>query len=214
MLDLITQRCLELIRNGVVLYGYPVSIPGSLSGFDNAPLGPIHHIIDDWDAIAGIPRGRHVFPGGSRRMPKRLLIGSLTPVVVRTSASPTLARGAAVRRVYRVQADECYRRLVGDARGGPTAACIAAAGPTNKLKPLRGQDVSVADGEHRPEQGLFATLAPFAGEADTLQLQQSITPQPDTFVFGSSSAYYDALHPLTAHVVAAAIDRLAGVVSC
>ena len=45
------HRCLEQIRNDVILHNYPVAILGTSAGFDNAPLGPTHHVIDDWGAL-------------------------------------------------------------------------------------------------------------------------------------------------------------------
>ena len=48
-------RCLEQIRNDIILHEYPITILGTSTGFDNAPLGPTHHIIDDWGVLRGLP---------------------------------------------------------------------------------------------------------------------------------------------------------------
>lgn len=48
------HRCFEQIRNDVVLHEHPVAILGTSAGYDNAPLGPTHHIIDDWGPLRSL----------------------------------------------------------------------------------------------------------------------------------------------------------------
>jgi transketolase len=45
------HRCLEQIRNDLLLHDLNVTLIGTSTGFDNAPLGPTHHIIDDWGVV-------------------------------------------------------------------------------------------------------------------------------------------------------------------
>lgn len=49
------HRCFEQIRNDIGLHDHPITLLGTSTGFDNAPLGPTHHVIDDWGAIKSIP---------------------------------------------------------------------------------------------------------------------------------------------------------------
>lgn len=49
------HRCFEQIRNDVGLHGHPVTLLGASTGFDHAPLGPTHHVIDDWGALKALP---------------------------------------------------------------------------------------------------------------------------------------------------------------
>lgn len=49
------HRCFEQIRNDMVIHGYPITILGTSTGYDNAPLGPTHHIIDDWGTLRTLP---------------------------------------------------------------------------------------------------------------------------------------------------------------
>jgi len=49
------HRCYEQIRNEIGINGHPIVLLGTSTGYDNAPLGPTHHIIDDWGAIRNIP---------------------------------------------------------------------------------------------------------------------------------------------------------------
>ncbi len=55
--NFLIHRCLEQIRNDLLLHRLNVTLVGTSTGFDNAPLGPTHHIIDDWgvvNALAGM----------------------------------------------------------------------------------------------------------------------------------------------------------------
>ena len=49
--NFVITRCLEQIRNDIVLHDYPIVLLGTSTGYDNAPLGPTHHIIDDWGIL-------------------------------------------------------------------------------------------------------------------------------------------------------------------
>lgn len=225
--NFITHRCFEQIRNDVALHAYPVIMLGTSSGFDNAPLGPTHHIIDDWGAIAGIP-GIDIYCPASTAYAETLidrLIDAGRPAYVRipkgAPAEPLLDADI----VYMPAAEPDVLLVT---YGSPAAACLAVAGlrrdvsvlVINKLKPLRWRDVATAFGEHReiivvedhfPEQGLFGTLARLAVEAHVLPSLHSIAPQRYNFTVGRSAAYYEALYRLDARGVMAAVDELAGV---
>lgn len=53
--NFLVHRCYEQVRNDLVLHGYPVTLIGTSAGYDNAPLGPTHHIIDDWGLLRNLP---------------------------------------------------------------------------------------------------------------------------------------------------------------
>ena len=53
--NFLVHRCFEQVRNDAALHELPITLLGTSSGYDNAPLGPTHHIIDDWGLIAGLP---------------------------------------------------------------------------------------------------------------------------------------------------------------
>lgn len=52
--NFLIHRCFEQIRNDVSLHKYPVVMLGTSAGFDNAPLGPTHHIVDDWGVLRNL----------------------------------------------------------------------------------------------------------------------------------------------------------------
>lgn len=49
------HRCFEQLRDDAALHGYPLVILGTTTGFDNATLGPTHHVVDDWGAARNLP---------------------------------------------------------------------------------------------------------------------------------------------------------------
>ena len=53
--NFVIHRCLEQIRNDIILHKYPITLMGTSTGYDNAPLGPTHHIIDDWGCLRALP---------------------------------------------------------------------------------------------------------------------------------------------------------------
>ena len=49
--NFLIHRCFEQIRNDIVLHDYPIVLVGTSTGFDNASLGPTHHVVDDWGCL-------------------------------------------------------------------------------------------------------------------------------------------------------------------
>ena len=49
--NFLIHRCFEQLRNDIVLHDYPIVLVGTSSGFDNASLGPTHHMVDDWGCL-------------------------------------------------------------------------------------------------------------------------------------------------------------------
>ena len=53
--NFLIHRCFEQIRNDISVHNYPVILLGTGTGFDYGPLGPTHHVIDDWGHIKSLP---------------------------------------------------------------------------------------------------------------------------------------------------------------
>jgi transketolase len=53
--NFLIHRCFEQIRNDVVLHGLPVTLVGTSTGYDNGPLGPTHHMLEDWGVVSNLP---------------------------------------------------------------------------------------------------------------------------------------------------------------
>ena len=53
--NFLVHRCLEQIRNDIVIHKLPVVLIGTSTGYDNGPLGPTHHMLEDWGTISNFP---------------------------------------------------------------------------------------------------------------------------------------------------------------
>jgi transketolase C-terminal domain/subunit len=52
--NFLIHRCFEQIRNDVVLHNLPVTLVGTSTGYDNGPLGPTHHMLEDWGVVSNL----------------------------------------------------------------------------------------------------------------------------------------------------------------
>ncbi len=53
--NFLVHRCFEQLRNDISLHKKPIVMIGTSCGYDNAPLGPTHHVIDDWGYVKNLP---------------------------------------------------------------------------------------------------------------------------------------------------------------
>lgn len=60
--NFLVHRALEQIRNDLVLHNLPVTLIGTSTGYDNGPLGPTHHMLEDWGILSAFPNLRIFAP--------------------------------------------------------------------------------------------------------------------------------------------------------
>ena len=53
--NFLVHRCFEQLRNDISLHKKPILMVGTSCGYDNASLGPTHHVIDDWGYVKNLP---------------------------------------------------------------------------------------------------------------------------------------------------------------
>jgi transketolase len=53
--NFLVHRCFEQIRNDIVIHKLPIVLIGTSTGYDNGSLGPTHHMLEDWGAMANFP---------------------------------------------------------------------------------------------------------------------------------------------------------------
>jgi transketolase len=212
--NFLTQRCFEQVRNDIALLGYPVTLLGTSAGFDNAPLGPTHHIIDDWGAIAGIP-GIDIYSPSSvpfARALVDLLIRRDRPAYVRIPKGEP-AQPACTDDVVYIQAAKPHTLLA--SYGAPAQNCLQAASGRadlsvlifNRLRPinweaieaaLQRHDQTIIVEDHFPEQGLYGTLCRLVQENGLRTRLRSLAPTGFNFTVGGNSAFYHKLYKLDA----------------
>ncbi len=64
--NFLIERCFEQIRNDICLHKYKTILVGTSTGYDNGPLGPTHHKLDDIGAVKVLPNLRVYSPSGKK----------------------------------------------------------------------------------------------------------------------------------------------------
>ena len=64
--NFLVHRCFEQIRNDVSLHKKNIVLLGTSCGFDNSPLGPTHHMVDDWGHIKSLPNFEIYCPSSNK----------------------------------------------------------------------------------------------------------------------------------------------------
>lgn len=75
--NFLVHRALEQIRNDLVLHNLPVTLIGTSTGYDNGPLGPTHHMLEDWGILSAFPNLR-IFAPFSKLSAKEIFQETLT----------------------------------------------------------------------------------------------------------------------------------------
>ena len=200
-------RCLEQIRNDIVLHAYPITLLGTSTGYDNAPLGPTHHILDDWGTLRSIPgidiycpsstanagwifervlrneRPAYVrIPKGSPSEPSSTGPQVLLPGV--TSEILLLTYGSLVKGCIEVQENDDRVSVM----------------VFNQLSPLdhkelagvfSSYDLLVVVEDQFPENGLYSSVCRIVAEHQLRGQVRSHSPVDYTFEVGTSREYYD-----------------------
>lgn len=220
--NFLTQRCYEQLRDDVALHHYPVILLGVSAGFDNAPLGPTHHMIDDWGGIRNLP-GIDVYAPASVEYAASILDRVLAkgqPAYIRVAkGSPTIP-GSDNDIVYRpgLSADmllisygslatECLKAQ----RQRPDLSVLI----LNQVHPLDAGAISPYLAAHRGSlvvedhfghSGLYASLCQLAMQHRLTGLIESAAPLPEyDLVVGASAASYHHRYGLDAEGI---LDRL------
>ena len=200
------HRCLEQIRNDIVLHNYPVTILGTSTGYDNSPLGPTHHIIDEWGVIKAIPNIDIYCPSTAAYADKLVerILEANRPAYVR------IPKGAfslpnSDEHLVKLQGKKNEILLV--SYGAPSQSCIevqkidpnVSVLIVNRLRPL-DKNVLVKElalhsriyvvEDHFPESGLYGSLCQFILENECSARLISLAPQDYEFSVGRSADYF------------------------
>jgi transketolase len=200
------HRCFEQIRNDIGIHDYPVVLLGTSTGYDNAPLGPTHHILDDWGAIKSIPEIDIYCPSSvayAHSLVDRLIrIGRPAYVRIPKGAfkSPDSAEdfvelpGRARDTVlvsYGTAAQDC---LAAQAREPSLSVVVI-----NRLRPLDEEDIAsslrpyskifVVE-DHFPSTGLYGSLCEVLMRYPVSGRLYSLAPTDYTFEVGTANGFF------------------------
>lgn len=206
------HRCFEQIRNEIGLHKYKITILGTSCGYDNAPLGPTHHVVDDWSALSNIPN-IDIFCPSSTAYAKVVLkkaIDNKNPSYIR------IPKGAPEEPIscedyvfikgitndflyisYGLPVQECLKVI----RKNKKASLIV----LNKIHPLPSsllnhiisfQKVFVVEDQF-PENGLYSKVCKLLINQIERPIVKSIAPQEFDFSVGINKEYFFEKHLLS-----------------
>jgi transketolase len=200
------HRCFEQIRNDIGIHDYPVVLLGTSTGFDNAPLGPTHHVIDDWGAIKTIPEIDIYCPSSVAYAGVLVdhLLKEGRPAYVRI---PKGAHQAPDSTQHFVLLPGSAQNTVLVSYGGPVQDCLAAQKRdpwlavlvVNRLRPLEDEKLAAAlkpyrrivvVEDHFPSSGFYGSICELAARYPLTGRLQSLAPCDYAFDVGTSNAYF------------------------
>jgi len=204
--NFVIHRCYEQIRNDIILHNNPITLIGTSTGYDNAPLGPTHHSIDDWGALRNFP-GIDIYCPGSISYAKSLIkkiIDNKKPAYIR------IPKGEFIKP----DSDQDIVLLEGNNKstllityGSPAQECIKVQEKNvdisvlvfNKLvslditglkETLAGYDRLIVVEDHFASSGLYGLLCEFCNSNLIYKQLTSFAPTYYNFQVGRSSSYF------------------------
>jgi len=200
------HRCFEQIRNDVAIHKTPIVILGIGTGYDNASLGPTHHILDDWGCVRSFP-GLEIHSPTSCAYASPLLDDLLdrgASAYVRIPKSESRYSESSEPMVYLPGQDQ---RILVCTYGGlaPVAVEAQRLAPAisalvfNRLRPLSGDAIAsvlsrhqrvVVVEDHFAETGLYSSLCQVAAARRMPVAIESRAPTDYTLTVGTSPAFF------------------------
>jgi transketolase len=200
------HRCFEQIRNDICLHQYPITILGTSTGFDNAPLGPTHHIIDDWGVLKSIP-GIDIYCPSSKSYAEKLIkrvIENNRPAYIRIPKGNSLLP---LSDEHIILLKGLVKNTLLISYGNPSQSCIEAQkiNPNisvlilNRLRPLDEENLQELLGgyqriivveDHFPESGMYGLICEFVGRKSVSCKIESLAPRDYTFVVGTTPKFF------------------------
>ena len=199
-------RCLEQIRNDIVLHNYPITIMGTSTGFDNAPLGPTHHVIDEWGTLKGIP-GIDIYCPSSIQYASTLIdlvINSNSPSYIRIPKGKPDIKNSQDEN-YFINGDKQDKLLI--SYGSIANNCIEVQKIDknvnvlifNKLYPINQSKINkylsaykkiwVIE-DHFPQNGLYSIICEIIARNKIVTEIKSLSPIDYTLSVGNSPEYF------------------------
>lgn len=200
------HRCFEQIRNDIGIHGYPITLLGTSTGYDNAPLGPTHHIIDEWGTLKSIPEIDIYCPSSvsyAAKLVERILQAG-RPAYVRIPKGGH-KEPASEEHMVKLAGENDDVLLV--SYGNPAQACLEVRRRNprisvlviNRLRPLDQRELSdalvphkriIVIEDHFPQSGLYGSLCEFIARYPVRGTIESLAPTGYTFDVGTSSEYF------------------------
>lgn len=204
--NFLIHRCFEQIRNDIGIHDYPITLLGTSTGYDNAPLGPTHHIVDEWGVLKSIPSIDIYCPSSVTYAASLLdrILEVARPAYVRIPKGGH-AEPASDEHVVKLLGAEDDVLLV--SYGNPAQTCLEARRRdprlsvlvVNRLHPLDEDNLAemlaphsriVVVEDHFPQAGLYGSLCEFVARHPIRGRLESVAPKNHAFEVGSSPDYF------------------------
>jgi len=224
--NFLIHRCFEQIRNDVSLHDYPITLIGTSTGFDNAPLGPTHHITDDWGVMKGFPNFQVFCPSSmafAESLTSRVLEES-RPTYIRVPKGNPLEPDSVADLVFFGSADA---RIVLVTYGSLSQECLKVQKLNqeisviiiNRLYPLderllieklKLHEVVISVEDHFPTTGLYSSICEVVVR-NRLNIEVLATgPTCAAFKVGSTADYYHQVFGLDSRSLIKQIEKING----
>lgn len=212
--NFLIHRCYEQIRNDIILHKYPITLMGTSTGYDNAPLGPTHHIIDDWGCLRAFP-GIDIYCPGTVTYANSLVrkvLANNRPAYIRIPKGEFKYPDSEEDFVF-LQGKN--RKILLISYGSPAQECMKVLEQNeevsvllfNKLLPLEPvslfaileqfENLFVIE-DHFPSSGLYGLICEFAMKHKLFKNINSIAPSDYVFEVGKTSEYFHKKIGITA----------------
>ncbi len=218
------HRCFEQIRNDIGIHNYPITLLGTSTGYDNAPLGPTHHIIDEWGVAKSIPQIDIYCPSSvsyAARLVERILERN-KPAYIRIPKG-NHEQPVADDHIVHIEGQKqdillvSYGNLVQEClevrKKDPSVSVLV----VNRLRPLDEQVLKNAlvpykkifiVEDHFPESGLYGSLCEFVARYPIQGRLISLAPRDYTMDVGTSPKYFFEKYGLNASGIARSIEQV------
>jgi transketolase len=217
------HRCFEQIRNDISMHHYPITLLGTSTGYDNAPLGPTHHIIDDWGSLKSIPEIDIYCPSSTSYAATLVdrILEAKRPAYIRIPKGGNINPSS---KEHMVKLTGETNKMLLVSYGNPVQACIEAqkCDPRisvlviNRLRPLDEKELSEALGsyeriivveDHMPLSGLYGSLCEFIARNPVRGRIESLAPRGYTFEVGNSPEYFHKKYSIDVSGILTAIGK-------
>jgi len=204
--NFVIHRCFEQIRNDIGLHNYPVTLLGTSTGFDNAPLGPTHHVVDDWGTLKSLPNIDIYCPSSVTYAAKLVekVVQAGRPAYIRIPKG-THTEPASEENIVKLSGESDDVLLV--SYGNPAQLCIEVRKQDprvsvlviNRLRPLddlvlleaiKSHKRIIVVEDHFPQSGLYGSLCEFIVSNPILGRLESLAPINYSFEVGTSQEYF------------------------
>jgi transketolase len=215
------HRCFEQIRNDIGIHDYPIVLLGTSTGYDNAPLGPTHHVLDDWGALKAIPEIDIYCPSSVSYAGFLVdhLLSTARPAYVRI---PKGAYKIPMSTDHFVMLPGRQQDTVIVSYGTCVQDCLAAQSSdsalavlvVNRLRPLDGEKLAdalrpyhriIVVEDHFPSAGLYGSLCEVLARHSLGGRLHSLAPRDYTLDVGTSNAYFHRKNGLDVEGILAAV---------